>query len=78
MVNLIYIRAAILQATGVSLSLERVKEYLIEEGLITLKQSQEDDLIFRGYDEFFGYDVATTTIEKVDHYISKDTKDEDE
>tara|TARA_R100001377_G_scaffold71406_1_gene46993 strand:+ start:394 stop:630 length:237 start_codon:yes stop_codon:yes gene_type:complete len=78
MVNLIYIRAAILQATGIKLSLDSVKRYLLEEGLITLKQSQEDDLIFRGYNEFFGYDSATTKIEKADHYIDKDTGNEDE
>lgn len=78
MVNLIYIRAAILQATGIKLSLESVKRYLLEEGLITLKQSQDDDLIFRGYNEFFGYDAATTNIEKADHYIDKEPDNENE
>ncbi len=78
MVNLIYIRAAILQSTGVKLSLEQVRDYLHEEGLITKKQAENDDLIFRGYDEYYGFDEASTTIEEADHYINRKRKDEED
>ena len=78
MVNLIYIRAAILQATGKKLSLEQVRDYLLSEGLISTRQAQDENLIFRGYDEFFGFDEAATTVEKVDHYIDRGKKHEDD
>ena len=57
-INLVYIRAAIEAATGVRLSLEDVRRYLIEEGLITTKQAREEATIFRGYSEFYDYDYA--------------------
>ena len=41
-INLIYIRAAIEAATGIRLSLNEVKRYLLEEGLITPKQAREE------------------------------------
>lgn len=78
MVNLIYIRAAILQATGKKLSLEQVRDYLLSEGLISTRQAQDENLIFRGYDEFFGFDEASTTVEQADHYIDREKKHEDD
>ena len=64
MINLIYIRAAIEQATGQHLTLERVRDLLVEEGLITAKQAREKATIFSGYRDFYSFDSA-----------SKDTKD---
>ena len=57
-INLIYIRAAIEAATGVSLKLEEVRQYLLEEGLITPKQAKKEATIFRGYGEFYDYDYG--------------------
>lgn len=52
--NLHYIRAAIEENTGVyGLSLEQVREYLIEENLITRPQAMRYAHIFGGYDEFY-------------------------
>lgn len=51
--NLVYIRAAIEGATGIRLTLEQVRSYLIEEGLITKAQARKYAQIFRGYDDFF-------------------------
>ena len=62
-INLVYIRAAIEAATGVRLSLEDVRRYLIEEGLITQKQAREEATIFRGYNEFYDYDYEITFLE---------------
>ena len=78
MVNLIYIRAAILQATGKKLSLEQVRDYLLSEGLISTRQAQDENLIFRGYDEFFGFDEASTTVEQADRYVDREKKHEDD
>lgn len=50
-----YIRAAIEHATGIRLPLERVRELLVEEGLITKAQAQKHATIFRGYAEFYEY-----------------------
>jgi hypothetical protein len=55
-INLVYIRAAIEAATGVRLSLEKTRQYLVEEGLITPYQAKHDATIFRGYSEFFDYE----------------------
>lgn len=53
-VNLHYIRAAIEENTGVyGLSLEQVREYLIEEGLLTRAEAMKYAHIFSGYDEFY-------------------------
>lgn len=53
-VNLAYIRAAIEENTGVyGLSLEQVREYLIEEKLLTRPQAMRYAHIFGGYDEFY-------------------------
>lgn len=57
-INLIYIRAAIEAATGVHLKLKDVRRYLLEEGLITLKQARDEATIFRGYSEFYDYDYT--------------------
>ena len=57
-INLIYIKAAIQAATGVSLSLEEVRQYLLEEGLRTPKQAKKEATIFRGYGEFYDYDYG--------------------
>jgi len=70
MINLIYIRAAILENTGVALPVERVLELLVEEGLVTPAQASNDALIFRGYGEFFEHDLATTSVEKAADYIN--------
>jgi hypothetical protein len=51
--NIIYIRAAIEEATGIKLKLEEVKEYLLSEGLVT--EAKAKHLIFRGYSEFYDY-----------------------
>ena len=57
-ITLIYIKAAIEAATGVSLSLEKVRQYLLEEGLITPQQAKKEATIFRGYSEFYDYDYG--------------------
>lgn len=76
MINLVYIRAAIQAKTGKRLSLERVRELLVEEGLITQKQADTDAIIFRGYGDLFWTDVPLKDVEDVDeqeglpdHYI---------
>jgi hypothetical protein len=52
-INLHYIRAAIEAHTGQRLTLERVRELLVEEGLITPKQAERNAQTFTGYSEFF-------------------------
>lgn len=53
-VNLHYVRAAIEENTGVyGLSLEQVREYLIEEGLLTRAEAKKRAHIFNGYAEFY-------------------------
>ena len=66
MINLYYVRAAIEANTGHRLSLPRVRELLLEEGLITQKQADEEAKIFTGYDEFFDRDSADTREEPLD------------
>jgi hypothetical protein len=51
--NIIYIRAAIEEATGIKLPLKEVKQLLIEEGLVS--EAKAKHLIFRGYSEFYDY-----------------------
>lgn len=75
--NLLYIRAAIRQATGIELSQEQVLQYLVEEGLVTPAEASNPDLIFRGYDEFFQTDAAVVAVEPVSHLI-EDVEDDDE
>ena len=64
MINLIYIRAAIEANTGVHLTLEKTRQYLLEEGLITKKQADEDAVIFTGYGDLFFGDVPVAEVEK--------------
>jgi hypothetical protein len=59
-INLIYIRAAIEANTGQRLSLERVRQLLVEEGLITPSQARDHAQIFTGYGDFFSFDAAET------------------
>lgn len=53
MTNIHFIRAAILNRTGINLTLDQTRDILIEEGLLTPKQSK--GIIFRGYSEFYEY-----------------------
>ena len=78
MINLIYIRAAIRERTGQELSLERVRDLLLEEGLITSAQAADDDLIFRGYDEYFEPEEAAKAVEPVDYLIDLERSNEDD
>lgn len=63
--NLLYIRAAIRQATGITLSQEEILSLLVEEGLVSKARATDPDLIFRGYDEFFQTDEASARVEKI-------------
>jgi hypothetical protein len=67
--NLLYIRAAIQQATGVILEQEDILRLLVEEGLLTQTQANDDNLIFRGYDDFFSTDHALKKVESITEYI---------
>lgn len=66
MINLHYIRAAIEAATGVRLTLPEVRTYLLEEGLITQKQAEEDAAIFTGYGDLYEFDDASKYREDLD------------
>jgi len=72
MVNLIYIRAAIQQATGNVLPLDEIIDLLVDEGLITKAQAQDENLIFRGYEEFLETEEAATRVEQADQYVDKE------
>lgn len=72
MVNLIYIRAAIQQETGKILPLDEIIDLLVDEGLITEQQAQDENLIFRGYEEFFETEEAATRVEQADQYVQKE------
>ena len=50
--NIHFIRAAIESAIGIRLSLEQVRDYLLEEKMIT--PSKAKSIIFRGYGDFYG------------------------
>ena len=78
MINLIYIRAAIRERTGKELSLETVRDLLLEEGLITRSQAEDENLIFRGYSEYFDTEEAAAPVEDAMNYISKDALDEND
>lgn len=73
-VNLVLIRAAIREHTGQELSLERVRDLLAIEGLITPSQANDPDLIFRGYGEYFETDEASARVEPLDEIIPKETQ----
>ena len=66
MINLHYIRAAIEAATGIHLTLPEVRTYLVEEGLITQRQADEDAALFTGYGDLFEFDDASTYREEFD------------
>ena len=66
MLNLIYIRAAIREHTGQELTLRRVKQLLLEEGLITPAQAKHPDLIFTGYNKFYETEVAAREEEVIE------------
>jgi len=72
MVNLIYIRAAIQQKTGKALPLDDIIDLLVDEGLISEEQAQDENLIFRGYEEFFETEEAATRVEQADQYVDKE------
>lgn len=78
MINLVYIRAAIRERTGKELSLEAVRDLLLEEGLITKKQAQNRDLIFRGYAEYFETEEAAARVEDPNPFIIREIEHEDD
>lgn len=49
-INLTYIRAAILENTGIRLRIRTVADYLVEEGFIT--RDQANKAVFDGYESF--------------------------
>lgn len=63
MINLVYIRAAIEANTGIRLKLPEVRRYLVEEGLITPKQAEDEAHIFSGYGDLYWTDIPTVNIE---------------
>jgi len=67
MINLYYIRAAIEANTGIRLSLSEVRTYLVEEGLITQRQADEEAKTFTGYGDMFTFDDASRVTEDFDH-----------
>ena len=68
-INLVYIRAAILANTGVNLTLEEVRRYLVEEKLITPSQARSNAQIFKGYSEFYGEEGFTVEDPREDDSI---------
>lgn len=69
-INLHYIRAAIEANTGQRLTLERVRELLVEEGLITQSQADRNAQTFTGYGDF--YDDTTESRAKDNESEVKD------
>jgi hypothetical protein len=51
--NLHYIRAAIMARTGIKLTIDEVKAYLLTEGMAT--QDKLNRYTFKGYDQYFGH-----------------------
>lgn len=68
--NLLYIRAAIQAATGVTLSQEQILDLLVEEGLLTPAEASKDGLVFKGYSEFFHTDTAEGRVEHLAGILS--------
>ena len=66
LINIYYIRAAIEAATGVRLSLNETRDILLEEGLITKRQYNEEAAPLAGYDELYQTDVAMRDISDLD------------
>ena len=52
-VNLIYVRAAVEAATGIEVPLDKLKQYLVQEGLITAYDARHKCPVFSGYGPFF-------------------------
>ena len=52
-VNLIYVRAAVEAATGIEVPLEKLKQYLLQEGLITPYEAKHNCPIFTGYGPYY-------------------------
>ena len=69
-INLHYIRAAIEAHTGQRLKLDRVRELLVEEGLITKSQAERNAQTFTGYSDFFSDNTEERTRE--DNGVVKD------
>ena len=63
-INLHYIRAAIEANPGVHITLERTRELLVEEGLITQRQADTQAEIFRGYGDFYNEDYPSTLVKE--------------
>ena len=57
-INLHYIRAAIEANTGIRLSLEKTRQYLVEEKLISPEDAKKHAHIFSGYSDFYGTDSS--------------------
>lgn len=72
MINLIYIRAAIKQRTGQELSLERVRDLLFEEGLITRAQAEDENLFFNDYSAYFETEEAAVEMVPLDEILNKE------
>jgi len=66
MINLIYIRAAIEAATGVRVSLDETRQLLLEEGLITRKQYNNDCYSGVDYGSLFEYDASDVNKQPLD------------
>lgn len=49
--------------------MDKVRDLLLEEGLITPKQAADDNLIFRGYEEYFETEEAAKTVEPVEYLL---------
>lgn len=62
MPNIHFIRAAILANTGINLTLEQTRDYLVSERLISAAKAK--NIIFRGYAEFYDGYVAEVEEEK--------------
>ena len=66
MINIYYIRAAIEAATGVRLTLNETRDILLEEGMITKHQDDQEASPFTGYDDLYQSDVATRDLSDLD------------
>ena len=61
MLNLYYIRAAIEANTGQRLSFKKIKQYLVEEKLVTEQELKDNPLAheFQGYGRYYFYTPET-------------------
>tara|TARA_R110002153_G_scaffold223855_1_gene376438 strand:- start:2327 stop:2560 length:234 start_codon:yes stop_codon:yes gene_type:complete len=66
MINLIYIRAAIEEKTGIRLPLHTVIDYLFSEGLINRTEANGTNLIFRGYSEYYSMEDYSTSFDSIE------------